>query len=384
MPAVYEALAERDVIRSTIYSGSTGLPDVAIKPEYKGRHHSIARQLAMGPLSGFVAGSSSWSSRPPAFARQVARSHRGWVRFTPGSRSFPGSRRPATWLPFPSETISSPAFSSWAWGPWSPCLRSWGTLGPPIISSGYWTDESALGTFDHHEAGRVTSDRAKVSRADVEHLSMARRNRAEVVVADEVGVYHCVQRVVRRAFLCGVDPLSDKSYDHRRSWIRDRLESLAGFFGVEIAAFAVMSNHLHVILRNRPDVVALWSDQEVARRWLTLFPGRVGTKPDPTSVLALAGFPAPTAEQARSISPGTPAMPPGREPTDPLEQAVGVLTTDPALMATIRGRLSSLSWFMRALAEPIARRANREDKRRATLWRRAVAPRRLAQSDRAG
>ena len=124
MPAVYEALAERDVIRSTIYSGSTGLPDVAIKPEYKGRHHSIARQPAMGPLSGFVAGSSSWSSRPPAFARQVARSHRGWVRFTSGSRSFPGSRRPATWLRFPSQTISSPASSSWAWGPWSPWLRS--------------------------------------------------------------------------------------------------------------------------------------------------------------------------------------------------------------------------------------------------------------------
>ena len=57
------------------------------------------------------------------------------------------------------------------------------------------------------------------------------------MVADEVGVYHCVQRVVRRAFLCGVDPLSDKSYDYRRSWIRDRLESLAEFFGVEIAAF---------------------------------------------------------------------------------------------------------------------------------------------------
>ena len=35
----------------------------------------------MGPLSGFVAGSSSWSSRPPAFARQVARSHRDFVRF---------------------------------------------------------------------------------------------------------------------------------------------------------------------------------------------------------------------------------------------------------------------------------------------------------------
>ena len=127
-----------------------------------------------------------------------------------------------------------------------------------------------------------TSDRAKASRADVEHPSMARRNRAEVVVADEVGVYHCVQRVVRRAFLCGVDPLSGNSYDHRRTWIRDRLESLAGLFGVEIAAFAVMSNHLHVILRNRPDVVTLWSDQEVARRWLAVFPGRVGHSGPPT------------------------------------------------------------------------------------------------------
>ncbi len=82
-----------------------------------------------------------------------------------------------------------------------------------------------------------TSDRAKASRADVEQLGMARRNRAELVVADEVGVYHCVQRVVHRAFLCGVDPLSGNSYNHRRSWIRDRLESLAGFFGLEIAAF---------------------------------------------------------------------------------------------------------------------------------------------------
>ena len=115
---------------------------------------------------------------------------------------------------------------------------------------------------------------------------MARRNHAEVVVADEIGVYHCVhcvKRVVRRAFLCGVDALSGKSYDHRRAWVRDRLESLAGLFGVAIAAIAVMSNHLHVILRNRPDEVALWSDSEVARRLLALFPDRVATQTDPPS-----------------------------------------------------------------------------------------------------
>ena len=88
--------------------------------------------------------------------------------------------------------------------------------------------------------------------------TMARRNCAEVVVADEVGVYHCVQRVVRRAFLCGDDPLSGISYDHRRTWIRDRLEALAGLFGVEVAAFAVLSNHVHVILRIRPDVAPVF------------------------------------------------------------------------------------------------------------------------------
>ncbi len=102
------------------------------------------------------------------------------------------------------------------------------------------------------------SDRAKASGADVDYPSMARLDRADVVVADETGVYHCVQRVVRRAFLCGVDSLAGKSNDHRRTWIRDRLDSLAGLFGVEIA---VLSNHVHVILRNQPDVVAIWSDR---------------------------------------------------------------------------------------------------------------------------
>ncbi len=176
--------------------------------------------------------------------------------------------------------------------------------------------------------------------------------------------------MVRRAFLCGVDPLSGNSYDHRRTWIRDRLESLAGLFGVEIAAFAVLSNHVHVILRNRPDVVALCSDQEVGRRWLALFPGRVGTNPDPTSFPA--ALPGLSAEQARSLSIANPASPPGQEPMDPLEQAVAMMGADPALMATLRGRLSSLSWFMRALAEPIARRANREVHCSGRFWRSKV------------
>jgi hypothetical protein len=156
-----------------------------------------------------------------------------------------------------------------------------------------------------------TSDRPKALRPDGENPSMARPNRAEVVVPDEIGVYHCVQRVVRKAFLCGVDSLSGTSYDHRKAWIRGRLESLAELFGVEIAAFALMSNHLHVILRNRPDVVAPWSDSEVARRWLTLFPGRVATQPDPAS--ALAAVAGQSVEEARSLPSGTPSRPPSQQ-----------------------------------------------------------------------
>jgi len=55
---------------------------------------------------------------------------------------------------------------------------------------------------------------------------MARRNRAEIVVGDEIGVYHCVQRVVRRAFLGGVDPLSGNGLQVSAEWW---LETVAQF-----------------------------------------------------------------------------------------------------------------------------------------------------------
>ncbi len=151
----------------------------------------------------------------------------------------------------------------------------------------------------------------------------------------EPGIYHCVNRCVRRAFLCGVDRMTGKNFDHRKEWIQGRLEYLAGQMGLDVLGFAVMSNHLHVVLRNRPDVVERWSDDEVARRWWNLFPSR--RNDDDT-------------------------------PAEPNASDLAMITGNAARLAEVRRRLSSLSWFMRCLAEPIARRANGEDSCTGRFW----------------
>jgi hypothetical protein len=75
-------------------------------------------------------------------------------------------------------------------------------------------------------------------------------------------------------FLCGTDSYYARDYSHRKAWIFDRLRHLSGLFGIEVCSYAIMSNHLHLVLRNRPDRVELWSDAEVALRWRKLFPHR--------------------------------------------------------------------------------------------------------------
>ena len=96
--------------------------------------------------------------------------------------------------------------------------------------------------------------------------------RSKYVQEGQEGVYHCFSRCVRRAFLYGFDPLTRRDFSHRKTWLVDRLRYLAAIFAIEVCAYAVMENHYHTILRTRPDIVASWSDREVATRWLTLFP----------------------------------------------------------------------------------------------------------------
>jgi len=59
-------------------------------------------------------------------------------------------------------------------------------------------------------------------------------------------------------------PNSDRNYDHRREWIRERLLILGDVFAADVHAYAVMSNHCHVVLFMDVDLAAQWSDEEVA------------------------------------------------------------------------------------------------------------------------
>jgi REP element-mobilizing transposase RayT len=164
---------------------------------------------------------------------------------------------------------------------------------------------------------------------------MARQARGEVIDPTEVQIVHCVQRCVRRAFLCGIDAYSGNSYEHRRQWIRDRLEFLASIFGIDCLTFSVMSNHLHLVLRSRPDVVLKWTNRRVAERWLRLFPKR----------------------REKDGSPKTPT-----------DAEVRMITANKKRLAELRLRLSDISWWMRCTAEHIARQANREEKSGGRFW----------------
>jgi len=154
-----------------------------------------------------------------------------------------------------------------------------------------------------------------------------------LVNPNEVGVFHCISRCVRQAYLCGWDALRQRSLEHRRAWVRDRVKELTGVFAVDIFSCVVMSNHLHLALSTNPGRVAGWTDEEVAGRWLKLFPGPGGQRGQAAEAAVLAAF-----------------------------------CQDAERLARCRQRLADVSWFMRCLNEPIARRANREDACKGRFW----------------
>ncbi|MEO1526882.1 MAG: hypothetical protein AAFX06_15705 [Planctomycetota bacterium] len=163
---------------------------------------------------------------------------------------------------------------------------------------------------------------------------MVRLARSEVIDPNEVTIAHVINRTVRRCFLFGDDPISGKNFDHRKAWIEGLLKHFAAHFGIDLLCYSILSNHYHLILRTRPDIVSSWDDTEIARRWLKICPRRkINGKPGEPSISEL--------DSIRNC---------------------------PEKVAEIRSRLSSISWWMRLLNQRVAQRANKEDDESGRFW----------------
>ncbi len=152
--------------------------------------------------------------------------------------------------------------------------------------------------------------------------------RAQLVDVGVTPWYHVISKTVRGAFL-----LAEGDSD-RKQWIEDRLRELANLFAIEVAGFSVLDNHLHVLLKLEPETATEWSDEEVVRRWVKLFPPR---GQDRKPLLVTRAW---------------------------VEQKLA----DKAFVETCRTRLSDLGWFMKCLKEPLARLANKQDGCRGAFW----------------
>ena len=160
------------------------------------------------------------------------------------------------------------------------------------------------------------------------------RPRSQLISLEDTPYYHCISRCVRRAFLCGNDRYTGKNFDHRKPWLVERIRLLGEVFAIDIAAYAIMSNHYHLVLHVDQKRSADWSDDEVIARWLKLYKG-------PPLI-------------HRYLK---------KEPLLPVEMQV---VAD--IINQWRVRLSSISWFMSNLNEYIAREANKEDNCRGRFW----------------
>ncbi|MDD3019334.1 MAG: transposase [Comamonas sp.] len=163
------------------------------------------------------------------------------------------------------------------------------------------------------------------------------RPRSSLISLADTPWYHVVNRCVRRAFLCGHDAASGSNFDHRRGWIETRIRELASVFAIDVAAYAVMSNHYHAVLRVDTARAQALSDDEVLRRWTQLFTGPLLVQ--------------------RYLS-GLPAEPLGQSERDKVAE----------FAALYRQRLADVSWFMRVLNETIARQANAEEGCKGRFW----------------
>ncbi|HEY4369003.1 MAG TPA: hypothetical protein VGN07_17340 [Steroidobacteraceae bacterium] len=150
--------------------------------------------------------------------------------------------------------------------------------------------------------------------------------RKSLVSLQETPYYHVVARCVRRAWLWGLDEYAGKDYSHRKAWVIERLGLLSSMFSIDICAYAIMSNHYHLVLHVDAARAKAWTAHEVIERWTRLF-----------------SRPALVERWQQNVC-------------DAGEREVAE-----HMIEQWRRRLCDVSWYMRCVNEHLARRANAED-----------------------
>ncbi|MFT6347703.1 MAG: REP element-mobilizing transposase RayT [Psychromonas sp.] len=160
------------------------------------------------------------------------------------------------------------------------------------------------------------------------------QSRATQVSLVDTPYYHCISRCVRRAFLCGKDKFSGKSFEHRRQWMVERLQFLTSIFTIDTCAYAIMSNHYHLVLHVNELESSELTDEEVCLRWSRLYS-------------------MPTLVSRWQAGTGL---------------SEGELLMVKTVINKWRERLMDISWLMRSINEFIARKANKEDNCAGRFW----------------
>lgn len=158
--------------------------------------------------------------------------------------------------------------------------------------------------------------------------------RSQLVSIDATPYYHCVSRCVRRCFLCGEDKETNISYEHRREWIECKIQALSHLYCIDICAYAIMSNHYHLVLHINRDQALKLTQLQIIERW------KMAHKLPVLVERYLNGQHISSSEQEKC--------------SEIIEQW--------------RDRLWSMSWFMKELNYDIACRANQEDNCTGHFW----------------
>ena len=160
-------------------------------------------------------------------------------------------------------------------------------------------------------------------------MATARKNQVDL---EATSFYHCIGKCIRGTYILDIKSQNCEKFNHRKVWLVDLIKALPQVFAIDVCAYAIMSNHYHLVLRVDKTKAQSWSDEEVIERWAGLF----------------------KFSEAKKLL--------------DLGLCEDVLERNREKINDLRMRLYDISWFIKALNERIARTANKEDGAKGKFW----------------